>query len=89
MDLDARIVQHIELNPSRPGLVNARLREYGVAVWALIGYLRAADGDTDRVAADYDVPRTAVEGAIVYNEHYPTIIDARLDATSAPSLHAV
>ncbi len=89
MDLDARIAQYIELNSSRPGLANARLREYGVAVWALIGYLRAADGDIDRVAADYDVSRAAVEAAIAYYEHYPAIIDARLDTTDIPSLHVV
>jgi uncharacterized protein (DUF433 family) len=70
-----RITQHIELNPRRPDIANARLKEYGVAVWALIGYLRAARGDMERVARDYDIPIEAVEAAISYYRLHKAIID--------------
>ncbi len=43
---DALITEYIELNPDRPGLDQARLKESAVAIWALIGYLRGADGES-------------------------------------------
>lgn len=80
MHEDELIAKYIELNPQRPGLAEARLVDYGVAVWALIGYLQAASGDIDRVAADYDVPREAVEAAIAYYQRHHAVIDARINA---------
>ena len=74
------IAQHIELDPHKPGLANARLKEYGVPVWALIGYLhQAVDGDLARVAADYAVPQVAVQAAVAFYRRFPGYINARLD----------
>ena len=75
---DALIAEYIELNPDRPGLDHARLKEFGVAVWALIGYLRGADDDIDGVAADYEVPREAVLAAIAYYERHRALLDHRI-----------
>jgi uncharacterized protein (DUF433 family) len=77
------ITQYIELNPQRPGLDEAWLKDYGVAVWALIGYLHAADGDVARVAAAYDVPQEAVEAAIAYYDQHRALIDTRIAANDA------
>ena len=55
---------YIELNPNRPVLADAWLRNYSVPVWALIGYLEAVHGDLARVAADYDIPLDAVRAAV-------------------------
>ena len=78
-----RITQYIELNPHRPGAANARIKEFGVAVWALIEYLKyAVHGDIERAAADYDLPREALEAAIAYYEMYPIDIDMRIAANS-------
>ena len=82
MNDEQLITQYIELNPHRPGLSEARLKDYGVAVWALIGYLQAAHGDHARVAADYDVPQEAVEAAIAYYERHRPLIDTRLDTNT-------
>ncbi|MGI8855689.1 MAG: DUF433 domain-containing protein [Thermomicrobiales bacterium] len=71
------IEQYIEQNPHRPGLDEARLVGYGVAVWALVGYLRGAQGDILRVADDYDIPVEAVEAAIAYYHEHQILIDAR------------
>ncbi len=71
------IEQYIEQNPHRPGLDEARLIGYGVAVWALIGYLGGAMGDVQRVAEDYDIPVEAVEAAIAYYNEHQILIDAR------------
>ena len=77
------ITRYIELNPQRPGIDRARLKDYGVSVWALIGYLKqATGGDIARVAADYDVPIEAVEAALAYYRRHPAAIDARIAATT-------
>jgi uncharacterized protein (DUF433 family) len=64
------IARYIELDPYRPGLDRARLKEYAVPVWALIGYLRTPGADIERVAADYDVPIDAVKAALAYYHRY-------------------
>lgn len=74
------IERHIELNPHKPGLAEARLKASGVAVWALVGYLPAVGGDLDRVAADYELAREAVESALAYYQQHQALIDARLAA---------
>ena len=83
MNDEALITQYIELNPHRPGLDEARLKNYGVAVWALIGYLPAVGNDVSQVAHDYDVPVEAVEAAIAYYRRHRPLIDARIAAKSA------
>ncbi len=83
MNIDTLIGQYLEPNPHRPGRDEARLKAYGVAVWALVAYFQAADRDVDRVAQDYAVPRAAVEAALAYYDRYQSIIDARIEANAA------
>lgn len=71
------IERHIEESPYAPGAGDARLRDYGVSVWALVAYHTAAEGDVDRVAADYCVPREAIEAALAYYRAHKAQIDAR------------
>ena len=47
-------------------------------MWALVGHLRAVCDDVDRVAADYELPREAVEAALAYYRRNKDLIDARL-----------
>ena len=61
----------------------ARLADHGIHVWALIAYLRAADGDIARVATDYHLPLVAVEAALQFYHRDPRFIDARLLLDSA------
>ncbi len=62
----------------------ARLRHFGVHVWAIVGYyLNAARQDISKVAADYDIPREAVDAALAYYEQHRTSIDARLAENAA------
>lgn len=75
------IDQYIESNPDRPGPAEARIRGYGVSVWALAGYYEAVRYDVDRVARDYYLPREAVEAAIAFYRRYKDIIDSRRGAT--------
>jgi len=72
------IERYIEQSPARPGANGARLRDYGVSVWALVAYYQAAGGDVDRVAADYELPREAVEAVLAYYRQHKASIDARI-----------
>jgi uncharacterized protein (DUF433 family) len=74
---------YLEPNPNRPGPADVWLKDYGVSVWALVGYWQAAEHDVERVAADYEIPREAVEAALAYYERNREIIDARLAANTA------
>ena len=77
------IAQYIERNPHKPGLDEAWLKDFGVPVWALIGYLNlAVGGDVDRVAKDYHLPREAVEAAIAFYQRHRCRIDARIAANN-------
>ena len=68
----------IALDPHRPGVERARLVEYGVPVWALIGYMGGEDGDVARTAADYRIPEAAVRAALAYYREHREAIDALL-----------
>ncbi len=80
MNDDDLIERFIELDASHPGPAGARLVEYGVPVWVLIGCLHVAEGDASRVASDYEVPCEYVEAAQAYYKRHKSAIDARLDA---------
>lgn len=80
---DALVAEYIEQNPDRPGKDEARLKTYGISVWAIIGYWKASNGDRSETAAGYDVPIEAVEAAVAYYNRNREIIDARLDANLA------
>ncbi|MGI8827951.1 MAG: DUF433 domain-containing protein [Chloroflexota bacterium] len=85
MDEQELIERYIDLETDRypGGRADARLREYGVPVWALIGQLRALDGNVDELARDYELPREAVEAALGYYRCNKEYIDARLLLNSA------
>ncbi len=74
---DALIERYIELNPRRPRLDEAQIKDFGIAVWAIIGRLEAADGDVVETAADYDLPPDAVRAALAYYGQHREAIDAR------------
>jgi uncharacterized protein (DUF433 family) len=82
----ALIDEYIEPNPHRPGLDEARLRQYGVSVWAIVGYWKGFHEDADRVAKAFAIPREAVDAAIAYYLRHRLLIDARIDANSSAFL---
>lgn len=65
------------------GPADARLRNYGASVWALIGYLRLVGGDVDRVAQDYGLSRVAVDAALAYFRQNKALIDGRIRLNAA------
>jgi uncharacterized protein (DUF433 family) len=85
LDEDRLIQEYIDPDWDRypAGRADARLREYGVSVWTLIGHLRAIGGDVDQLAADYELPHEAVEAALAYYRQNKDYVDARLLLNSA------
>lgn len=81
-DENQLIAEYIELNPHKPWRDEARLKDSGIAVWALIGYLPAVGGDVDQVAADYEISREAMDAALAYYRRNKAIIDARIEANT-------
>ncbi|HEY7490393.1 MAG TPA: hypothetical protein VIH59_04715 [Candidatus Tectomicrobia bacterium] len=64
MQEDKSLASYIETNPHYPTLDEARVKGYGVSVWAIIAHLRVVGGDATRVAEDYALPKEAVEAAV-------------------------
>jgi uncharacterized protein (DUF433 family) len=77
------IAQYVEEDPRRSGPADARLRDSGVPVWALVAQLPAFDGDPARLASSYDVPLDAVKAALAYYRRNKKLIDARIALNAA------
>ncbi len=75
---DALIAKYIEPHPAKPGRAFARVREYGVPVWALVGFLAEDFSNADQVAHDYALPHEAMDAAIAYYRQNKAHIDAWL-----------
>ena len=75
---DTLITDYVELNPDKPGFDQARLKEFGVAIWALVAYYQVVNGDLNQVAHDYEIPCEQVKAALAYYKRHRTLIDARV-----------
>ena len=82
MTADELIRWKIQLDADRPGAADARLRDSGVPVWALISYYEAAR-DIDEVARDFEVPTEDVRAALAYYRSHKAAIDVRLAMNAA------
>jgi uncharacterized protein (DUF433 family) len=84
MDEDMLIAKYVEENPRRPGPADARLKESGIELWALISYLDlAVAGDVAQAAEDYEIPAAAVQAARAYYGRHRAPLDARIAISAA------
>lgn len=74
-DEDKLIARYIELDQHRPTPDHARIKGYGMNVWALIGALGGDDGDVAEVARSYRVPVEVVLAALAYYRRHRKCID--------------
>jgi uncharacterized protein (DUF433 family) len=78
------IAKYVARDPRRPGLYDSYLSGYGVSIWVIISRFETVNhGDIDEAAADYDLPREAVEAALAFYEQHAAAIDARIEAQNA------
>lgn len=68
-------------NPRRPE--EARLRDHGYAVWALLDDLLVPGRTADLIAREYRVPIEAVEAVWAYYLRHRAALDRRLAENSA------
>lgn len=59
----------------------ARLRDNGTSVRAILGHLLGMNGDRQQTADDYEIPVEAVDAVVAYYERCRAAIDARLYPT--------
>jgi uncharacterized protein (DUF433 family) len=69
------ITEHIDTSWGR---ADARLKRAGVSVWSLIGYLRAFDGDSERVRQAFALSPGEMAAALAYYQQNKAYIEARL-----------
>lgn len=74
---DELIAKYIVRNPDGRGPDRAET-VYGISVWTIIGYLRAAGATGADVAAEYDLPEVAIRAALAYYRQNQALIDARI-----------
>jgi uncharacterized protein (DUF433 family) len=80
-DIDEQqlIEKHIDLNYDRfGGRADARLKESGVSIWAIVGYLDVYDGNASEVARIYDLSPEEMDAALAYYRRHKKYIDARI-----------
>jgi uncharacterized protein (DUF433 family) len=65
------------------GRADARLRDSGVPVWALVAHFGATGNDPVQLARDYHLPRSAVEAALAFYRQNKEYIDVRILLNSA------
>lgn len=78
---DELVARWIELNPHKPGPAEARVRGYGVAVWALIGQMALERGDDSprgyaEVLADAGGEKLAGKVAAYYQIPFDAVLAA-------------
>ncbi|HYI15793.1 MAG TPA: hypothetical protein VEX37_10415 [Thermomicrobiales bacterium] len=81
---DELIAEYILTSPDPESIEDVRLARYGVPVWALVGYLPAAQGDLGAIADAYELPLDAVLAAFAFYARHRSAIDARIAANVAP-----
>src|SRR5262245_39993135 len=75
---EAELDAMVEQDPRRPGRHNARMRDYGTHVWAIVAALQRTAWDIATVADEYHMPEVAVRAAVRYYERNKELIDAEL-----------
>lgn len=79
------IEHYIELDTDRysGGRGDARLRDSGISVWAIVAFLHVYANDIDKVVEHYGLTRAEVEAALAYYRRNKKYIDARVALNEA------
>lgn len=79
------IERYIDVGPSSHSENDAVLRDSGVPIWAIVGYMPAVGGSLDQAAEDYEVPLDAVIASMYYYWRNKTAIDRHIESNYAPT----
>jgi uncharacterized protein (DUF433 family) len=82
-DADALIEKYIMWDSNWSTADEARVKGYGMNVWALVAQWQIENGDISEVAKAYDVPDEVVEATLAFYRRHKKVIDARLTLNRA------
>lgn len=74
---EALLNQYIQFDPDKSGVDQVRVIPADVPVWVIVAQVEGVDGDVSQVADDYELPREAVEAALIFYRRNRAAIDAR------------
>jgi uncharacterized protein (DUF433 family) len=77
---------YIHLDPAESGVDQARVAPADVPVWVIVAQVEGAGGDVAQVAEDYELPREAVEAALIFYRRNRAAIDARRTENRLPGM---
>ncbi len=79
-DEEQLIARYVDLDTDRYAgrRADARLKDSGVSIWAIVAFLRIYDNDVARVADHFTLSETEVEAALAYYHRNKKYVDARL-----------
>jgi uncharacterized protein (DUF433 family) len=83
---EALLNRYIRFDPAEPGVDQARVAPADVPVWVVVAQLEGANGDAVQVAEDYELPREAVEAAMIFYRRNRAAIDARRMENRLPGM---
>jgi uncharacterized protein (DUF433 family) len=79
LDEQQLIEKHVDLNYDRyGGRADARLKQPGISVWAIVAYLGVYEGDVDKVAWHFELSEEEMEAALAYYRRNKKYVDARV-----------
>jgi len=79
--IDLYIDQDVDRYPG--GRADARLRDSGVSVWAIVSFLKVYEGIASKVAEHFDMRPVEVEAALAYYRLNKARVDARVALNEA------
>jgi uncharacterized protein (DUF433 family) len=83
---EALLKRYIHLDPAESGVDQARVAPADVPVWVIVAQVEGAGGDVAQVAEDYELPREAVEAALIFYRRNRAAIDARRTENRLPGM---
>ena len=79
------IERHVDLDTDRypSGRADARLRDSGVSVWAIVAFLGVYGNDLDKLAEHFGLGREEVDAALAYYRRNRRHVDALIALNEA------
>ena len=85
-DLDEQrlIERHVDPSFDRyGGRADARLKESGASIWAIVTFLDVYEGDREEVAGHFGISREEIDAALAYYRRNKRFVDARITLNEA------
>jgi hypothetical protein len=84
-DEEQLISRFVDLETERysGGRADARLKDSGVAIWAIVAFLKIYDNDVARVADHFAISEVEAEAALAYYRRNKKYVDARVALNEA------